>query len=135
MGSGTIDQEVGFIKGQQVAMQRELKEIKEDIKVVTGRMGEQDKVMARIEGSVKELLAATKGTDKHQIKVTTQIENSDGTSSVQAGIVTRVLRWPSLPWLVCIVLVMAMAVYCFAVLTGRPVSSFMPTRAAAPAAP
>ncbi len=135
----SIESEVGFIKGQQVAMQRELKEIKDSIKesaqVVTTRLNSQDSKLASMDGKLDGLLVAMKSTDKHPItKVTTQIE-TEGQPTVSTSNFARVLRHPSLPWVVCMACILSMALLCFAALTGRKASEFLPARAATPANP
>lgn len=119
-----LAQDVGFLKGQQEAMRGELTEIKDDMKVVTQRLGDQDKTMSRIEGKIDGMIAAQKATDKHPIKAATSACQS---SSIQTSVVKRVLRWPSLPWVICIVAILLIAIVCIAALTGRHIGTFLPT--------
>lgn len=116
-------------------MEAELKEIKEKVEKIDDRLNGYGETMSAMNSKLDGIIATQKITDKHPIKVTTQIETEGQTSSIQAGIVKRVLRWPSLPWAICIVAILVMAVWCFAVLSGRQVSSFFPASHAAPSAP
>ncbi len=117
-------------------MQNELVEIKADVKQVTVRLDGQDKLLARIDGKLDGIIATQKTTDKHPItKVTTQVETDGQTATFQQGIVSKVLRYPSLPWVICMACILSMALLCFAALTGRKASDFIPARAATPATP